>query len=202
MIELDDGTVISEAEHVAGIVNGTAETNGLSATRGTSVRLPIFLLARLDAYAGVSGKTRNFIIERMLEVGMEETSKHLDDDVLQNCMICFRTTCATNSTTSFKGNNHADFARNTARGRHDCRGKDKEGKQNPERPVLQIETTDNRGLVKMDTITVPYRCVQGQGRPKGQHCRAHVGNRFYRLFGVCRMRALHCGMRMQPLCWL
>ena len=34
-------------------------------------------------------------------------------------------------------------------------GKDKEGKQNPERPVLQIETTDNRGLVKMDTITVP-----------------------------------------------
>ena len=72
MIELDDGTVISEAEHVAGIVNGTAETNGLSATRGTSVRLPIFLLARLDAYAGVSGKTRNFIIERMLEVGMEK----------------------------------------------------------------------------------------------------------------------------------
>ena len=34
-------------------------------------------------------------------------------------------------------------------------GKDKEGNKNPERPVLQIETTDNRGLVKMDTITVP-----------------------------------------------
>lgn len=34
-------------------------------------------------------------------------------------------------------------------------GKDKEGKQNPERSVLQIETVDNRGLVKMDTITVP-----------------------------------------------
>ena len=90
MIELDDGTVISEAEHVAGIVNGTAETNGLSATRGTSVRLPIFLLARLDAYAGVSGKTRNFIIERMLEVGMEETFKHLDDDVLQKLHDLFQ----------------------------------------------------------------------------------------------------------------
>ena len=90
MIELDDGTVISEAEHVAGIVNGTAETNGLSATRGTSVRLPIFLLARLDAYAGVSGKTRNYIIERMLEVGMEETSKHLDEDALQKLHVLFQ----------------------------------------------------------------------------------------------------------------
>ena len=31
----------------------------------------------------------------------------------------------------------------------------KTGEVIPERPVLQIETTDNRGLVKMDTITVP-----------------------------------------------
>ena len=31
----------------------------------------------------------------------------------------------------------------------------KTGEVIPERPVLQVETTDNRGLVKMDTITVP-----------------------------------------------
>lgn len=31
----------------------------------------------------------------------------------------------------------------------------KTGEVIPQRPVLQVETTDNRGLVKMDTITVP-----------------------------------------------
>ena len=31
----------------------------------------------------------------------------------------------------------------------------KTGEIIPERPVLQVETLDNRGLVKMDTITVP-----------------------------------------------
>ena len=31
----------------------------------------------------------------------------------------------------------------------------KTGEIIPERSVLQVETTDNRGLVKMDTITVP-----------------------------------------------
>ena len=31
----------------------------------------------------------------------------------------------------------------------------KTGEVVPQRSVLQVETTDNRGLVKMDTITVP-----------------------------------------------
>ena len=31
----------------------------------------------------------------------------------------------------------------------------KTGEVIPQRPVLQVETLDNRGLVKMDTITVP-----------------------------------------------
>lgn len=31
----------------------------------------------------------------------------------------------------------------------------KTGEIIPQRSVLQVETTDNRGLVKMDTITVP-----------------------------------------------
>lgn len=84
MIELDDGTKISEAEHVAGIIQGTANTEALAVTRATSVRLPLSLIARLDAFAGVSGKTRNYIIDRMLEVGMEETTKHLDKVTLKN----------------------------------------------------------------------------------------------------------------------
>lgn len=83
MIELDDGTSISEAEHVAGIIEGIADTDALHAMKGTSVRLPLILLARLDAFAGVAGKTRNYIIERMLEVGMEETIKHLEEETMQ-----------------------------------------------------------------------------------------------------------------------
>lgn len=90
MIHLDDGTSISEAQHVAGIIEGTANTEALNATKGTSVRLPLFMLARLDAFAGVSGKTRNYIIERMLEVGMEETAKHLEEETLQKLHTLFQ----------------------------------------------------------------------------------------------------------------
>lgn len=90
MIELDDGTSISEAQHVAGIIEGTANTEALHAMKGTSVRLPLILLARLDAFAGVAGKTRNYIIERMLEVGMEETVKHLEDETLQKVHMLYQ----------------------------------------------------------------------------------------------------------------
>ena len=90
MIELDDGTEISEAEHVAQIIENQADTQTIMATRGTSFRLPIYMIARLDAFAGVSGKTRNYIVERMLEVGMEETAKHLEDETLEKLHVLFQ----------------------------------------------------------------------------------------------------------------
>lgn len=42
----------------------------------------------------------------------------------------------------------------------------KTGEIIPERPVLQVETTDHRGLVQMETITVPS--VEGFKEKVGQ----------------------------------
>ena len=42
----------------------------------------------------------------------------------------------------------------------------KTGERIPQRPVLQIETTDNRGLVEVQTITVP--AIEGWDKKIGQ----------------------------------
>ena len=53
----------------------------------------------------------------------------------------------------------------------------KTGEIIPERSVLQVETTDNRGLVKMDTITVPsLDGYTGKIRPAREHPRSRLGN--------------------------
>jgi len=77
MITLDDGTTISGAEHLAGIVEGTAETEMTAVSKVVSSRLNVDILARVDAFASVAGKSRNFMVEQMLEVGYEAAFSHL-----------------------------------------------------------------------------------------------------------------------------
>lgn len=77
MIDLDDGTVVTAAEHAAGIVEGTASTRWTAVTKVISVRLPVSLFAEVSALAHKSGKTRNAMICTLLEVGVEEVTTRL-----------------------------------------------------------------------------------------------------------------------------
>ena len=82
MIYLEDGEVISAADHAAGIVEGRADTQRIGVTKVISVRLPVTLLAQLQGLAHKSGKTRNFTIETLLEVGLEEVKARLSEKTL------------------------------------------------------------------------------------------------------------------------
>ena len=71
-IELEDGEVIREAEHVAALIEGNATTNFVGATKVISARLPLHLLADLEAFAEKSGRSRNAMLAMLLDVGLEE----------------------------------------------------------------------------------------------------------------------------------
>lgn len=82
MFEIEDGVVISAAEHAANIVEGRGKTEYIGHTKVISVRLPALLLAELQGLAHKSGKTRNATIATLLEVGMEEVKARLSQETL------------------------------------------------------------------------------------------------------------------------
>lgn len=87
-IKVSDTEYISQAEHVAGILSGTAKTILTSATRGVAYRAPIHLLAIIDAMATHSGTSRNSMINSLLEVGIDEVRENLDQiDVIAKLSI-------------------------------------------------------------------------------------------------------------------
>lgn len=81
-IVTDDGEVIKAADHAAGIIEGTAKTEYIGATKVISVRLPILQAIKIQALAIKSGKTRNATIGTLLDVGMEEVRDRLTDETL------------------------------------------------------------------------------------------------------------------------
>lgn len=77
MIHLDDGTVVTAADHAAQIVEGLGKTEWSGMTKVLSVRLPAVISTEISALAHKSGKTRNAMICTLLEVGIEEVTKRL-----------------------------------------------------------------------------------------------------------------------------
>src|SRR5450830_454118 len=83
MIKLDDGEVISEAEQVAGIVEQTGTMINEGVSKVLSIRIQLRILDDVQALTQKSGKSRNFMIERLLEVGLEEVHKQLSEKTMQ-----------------------------------------------------------------------------------------------------------------------
>ena len=82
-IELEDGEVIREAEHVAALIEGTATTRFMGATKVISVRLPILQIAELEAFANQSGRSRNAMVALLLDVAFEEVRAGLKAKTLK-----------------------------------------------------------------------------------------------------------------------
>lgn len=79
-----DHDIPSEVEIVAGLVSGTAQTETINAVRSVSYRVPIHLLARIDAMAELAGKSRNAMLNAVVSAGLDEVEKVLPSDVLAN----------------------------------------------------------------------------------------------------------------------
>lgn len=79
----DDGEVITAADQAAGIVEHTASTEYIGVTsKVISLRIAQHLSVQVDALAQRSGKTRNFMIATLLEVGLEEVRQKLSDETI------------------------------------------------------------------------------------------------------------------------
>lgn len=82
-IKLDDGEVVREAEHVAALIEGNADTSFMGVTKVISARLPMPQVAEIEAIAEKSGKTRNAMLSMLLAVGIEEVRAGLKTKTLK-----------------------------------------------------------------------------------------------------------------------
>jgi hypothetical protein len=86
-IKIDDSESISQAEHVAGILSGTAQTTMVAAMHSVSYRVPMHVLATVDAMAAQSKKSRNAMFNLLVQVGIDEVREKLDQDVAERLTI-------------------------------------------------------------------------------------------------------------------
>ncbi|MDO8291229.1 MAG: hypothetical protein Q7T44_18620 [Parvibaculum sp.] len=71
---------VSAADALASIVSGTGKSTLKAVVHPVSYRAPVHLLARVDALAAKSGKSRNAMINLLVDVGLEEVLSRLSDD--------------------------------------------------------------------------------------------------------------------------
>lgn len=80
LIPLEDQP--SKAEHLARVIARQGTTRIIAISRPVLLRLPVWDLAELDAMAQFAGKSRNAMAIHLLEAGIEEVRKAMDNDTL------------------------------------------------------------------------------------------------------------------------
>ncbi len=75
------------ADIVASILERTGDIHTVYTVRAVNYRAPIHLLAKVDAMAGQAGKTRGYMISRLLTVGIDAVTKSLVDETTINELV-------------------------------------------------------------------------------------------------------------------
>ena len=70
----------TSAEHVAGMISGTATTKAKAVVRPVLVRVPLNQLMVIDAMCELAGKSRSQMVVNLLEVGIDGVSKELQSE--------------------------------------------------------------------------------------------------------------------------
>lgn len=83
---MNQTTEISEAKKVAAIIIGTGKTDSMIAMRPVSVRIDLCTLARIDAMADKSDKSRNDMINMLLDVGCESVWENLEHEQIEELL--------------------------------------------------------------------------------------------------------------------
>jgi hypothetical protein len=73
--------IFTSAEQVASVLSGRGKITEKSVSYQVTVKLPIWLVAKVDAMARQSGKTRTESMSMLLDVGIEEVLKCVDEPV-------------------------------------------------------------------------------------------------------------------------
>jgi hypothetical protein len=68
----------------AAVVNGNGKAGMVAATHTIAYRCPMHLLPFIDSFADKSKKSRNFVISKLIEIGMNSTRDRLDQKALDD----------------------------------------------------------------------------------------------------------------------
>lgn len=74
---------VSAAEMLAAVVSGSGEHLSVMAIKPISFRIPLTALARVDALAYKANKSRNAMLNMLVDVGLEEVLRHLPENTFQ-----------------------------------------------------------------------------------------------------------------------
>jgi len=80
MTELFEPT---KSQQVAAVIGKTGKFSAISAAKAVSYRVPIHTLARVDAMAEQAGKSRNSMLNLLLEVALDQVGSELSEAVFQ-----------------------------------------------------------------------------------------------------------------------
>lgn len=77
---------VSNAEILASVILGSGKTITVDTVRPISYRIPIRLLARIDALADKSSKSRNFMITSLIELGLDDLTPYLGEEGMEEIL--------------------------------------------------------------------------------------------------------------------
>lgn len=72
---------VSSVEVLASMVSNLGESRGVFVGKQVSLRIYVHYLAQVDALASRAGISRNAMVNRLLDVGLNALRSHLSDDV-------------------------------------------------------------------------------------------------------------------------
>lgn len=73
----------TEAQILACLISGTGEVDAIASQRAISARIDLTILARVDSMAQQAKKSRNEMINMLLNVGCDEVYQHLESPVIK-----------------------------------------------------------------------------------------------------------------------
>ena len=78
---------ISQADQVAAVVSGVGKNTVVAAVRPVAYRVPVYLLASVDAMAAEGKKSRNAMLNMLVQVGIDEVREKLGQDVVERLLL-------------------------------------------------------------------------------------------------------------------
>jgi len=78
---------VTNTEHVALMLSSNATSNMVAVMKVVAYRVPLHLLGPVDAMAKKAGKSRNAMLNLLVQVGIDEVRKQLSDDVAEALVV-------------------------------------------------------------------------------------------------------------------
>lgn len=80
---MDESLEPTKSQMVASIISRTGTGITAASAKTISYRVPVYSLARVDAMAQQAGKSRNSMLNLLLDVALDEVGGQLDEQVFQ-----------------------------------------------------------------------------------------------------------------------